>query len=243
MDRAILDEVLADVSRRDLDREWGLVLHSDRWHAGVIGIVASRVVEATGRPAMLIAVADGVGKGSGRSNGALDLHAALAECGDLLVKHGGHRAAAGLTIAPERIPAFAERFNAVARARQTADDLVPRLRTDLEIPLESADIRLERAFRHLEPFGVGNPGPVLVSRSVTVVGAPRRVGTDGVKFAIDRAGEPLEAIAWGLGARSSLVRAGATLDLAYKLDLNRFRGAEVLQAVVQDLRPAGASDG
>ena len=78
---------------------------------------------------------------------------------------------------------------------------------------------------------------------MTVVGAPRRVGTDGVKFAIDRAGEPLEAIAWGLGVRSSLVRAGATLDLAYKLDLNRFRGAEVLQAVVQDLRPAGASDG
>ena len=243
MDRAILDEVLADVSRRDLDQEWGLVLHSDRWHAGVIGIVASRVVEATGRPAMLIAVADGVGKGSGRSNGALDLHAALAECSDLLVKHGGHRAAAGLTIDASRIPAFAERFNAVARERQTADDLVPRLRTDLEVPLAAADARLERAFRHLEPFGIGNPGPVLVSRGVTVVGAPRRVGTDGVKFVVDRAGEPLEAIAWGLGPRAALVRAGATLDLAYKLDLNRYRGAETLQAAVQDLRPAGAVDG
>lgn len=243
MDRAILDEAMTELGRRDLDREWGLVLHSDRWHAGVIGIVASRVVEATGRPAMLIAVADGVGKGSGRSNGALDLHAALAACGDLLVKHGGHRAAAGLTIEPARIGAFAERFNDVARAQMTADDLVPRLRTDLTLPVEAVNARLERAFRHLEPFGVGNPGPVLVSRGVTVVGAPRRVGTDGVKFAVAGGQGPLEAIAWGLGPRAALVKAGATLDLAYKLDCNTFRGAEVLQAVVQDLRPAGAIDG
>ena len=241
MDRAILDDAVRRVERLDLEHTWGLVLHSDRWHPGVIGIVASRLVETTGRPAMLIAVADGVGKGSGRSIGAFDLHAALQACGDLLEKHGGHRAAAGLTIAPERIPAFAERFNAVARERLTADDLVPRLRTDLEVPLAEADDALERALRHLEPFGVGNPGPVFVSRGVRLAAAPRKVGTDGVKLAFELPGGAREAIAWGIGPRADGLTAGAVLDVAYKLDVNEYRGRQTLQAVVQDLRVAGAA--
>lgn len=243
MDRAILDEVARRVEQMDLDATWGLVLHSETWHPGVIGIVASRLVERTGRPAMLIAVTDGVGKGSGRSIGGFDLHAALQSCDDLLVKHGGHRAAAGLTITPDRIPAFAERFNAVARERLTADDLIPRLRTDLEMPLAEADEAFERALRHLEPFGVGNPGPVLVSRGVRLAAAPRRVGTDGVKLALALPGGSREAIAWGLAARAEGLRAGAVLDVAYKLDVNEYRGTQTLQAVVQDLRPAGDASG
>jgi single-stranded-DNA-specific exonuclease len=243
MDRAILDEAARRVDAMDLEATWGLVLHSDRWHPGVIGIVASRLVERTGRPAMLIAVSDGVGKGSGRSIGGFDLHAALQACGDLLVKHGGHRAAAGLTIAPAQIPAFAERFNAVARERLTADDLIPRLRTDLEIPLVEADEAFERALRHLEPFGVGNPGPVLVSRGVCLTAGPRRVGTDGVKLALELPGGAREAIAWGLGGRTDGLRAGATVDVAYKLDVNEYRGTQTLQAVVQDLRLAGEDGG
>jgi len=202
----------------------------------VIGIVASRVVERTARPAMMIAVQDGVGKGSGRSISAFDLHAALHECSDLLVKHGGHRAAAGLTIEPGRIAAFAERFNAVARARLTPDDLVPELRTDLALPLEAADESLERALRHLEPFGVGNPGPVFVARGVEVIATPRKVGTDGLKLQLRTAGGAMDGVGWGLAARAGELRAGARIDLAYKLDINEYQGARTLQAVVQDFR-------
>ncbi|MBM3908956.1 MAG: single-stranded-DNA-specific exonuclease RecJ, partial [Gemmatimonadetes bacterium] len=128
LDRRILDEAMRAAQHSNLDETWGLVLHGATWHPGVIGIVASRVVEQTGRPAVLIAVQDGVGKGSGRSIPAFDLHAALGDCRDLLIKHGGHRAAAGLTIEPSQLDAFATRFNEVARSRLTADDLVPELR-------------------------------------------------------------------------------------------------------------------
>ena len=240
LDRGYLDEAMRRIDRLDLDATWGLVLDSADWHPGVIGIVASRVVERTGRPAMMIAVQDGVGKGSGRSISAFDLHAALAACGDLLVKHGGHRAAAGLTIEAGRIPAFAERFNAVARERLTADDLVPRLRTDLELPLDEADEAFERALRHLEPFGVGNPGPVLVARGVRLAGAPRRIGTDGVKVALATARGPIDGVGWGLAARAADLRPGTAYDVAYKLDVNEYQGARTLQAVLQDFRPAGA---
>jgi single-stranded-DNA-specific exonuclease len=236
MDRAILDEAMRRIDAMDLESTWGIVLDSTQWHAGVIGIVASRVVERTARPAMMIAVQDGVGKGSGRSIAAFDLHHALLQCTDLLVKHGGHRAAAGLTIEPSRIPAFAERFNAVARASLTREDLVPRLRTDLELSLDEADESFERALRHLEPFGVGNPGPVMVARGVRLVGSPRKIGADGLKLGLETARGTLDGVGWGMAARAGELRAGARVDLAYRVDVNEYQGARTLQAVVQDFR-------
>lgn len=236
MDRQILDEAGARIDAMDLDATWGIVLDSADWHPGVIGIVASRVVERTHRPTMMIAVQDGLGKGSGRSIAAFDLHAALLSCGDLLVKYGGHKAAAGLTIDAARIPEFAERFNAVARERLTVDDLVPRLRTDLDLPLEEADEAFERALRHLEPFGVGNPGPVLVARGVRVGAPPRRIGTDGLKLSLETGRGAMDGVGWGLASRAAELRAGASVDIAYRLDVNEYRGTRTLQAVVQDFR-------
>jgi len=242
MDRRILEECGLRLDAMDLDATWGIVLDSTDWHPGVIGIVASRVVERTGRPAMMIAVQEGVGKGSGRSIGAFDLHAALLACGDLLVKYGGHRAAAGLTIEAARIPEFAARFNALARERLTADDLVPRLRTDLELSLDDADEAFERALRHLEPFGVGNPGPVLVARDVVVAAAPRRIGSDGLKVSLATARGPMDGVGWGLAPRAGELTAGTRVDIAYRLDVNEYRGARTLQAVLQDFRAPGAPD-
>ncbi len=236
MDRRMLEDVMRRVDALDLDATWGIVLSDASWHAGVIGIVASRVVEQTARPVFLIAVKDGVGKGSGRSIAAFDLHAALGECTDLLVKHGGHRAAAGLTVAPEQIAAFAERFNAVARARLTPDDLVRDLRVDLELPLGDATDDLEKLLRHLEPFGVGNPGPVFAIRGVRVASSPTKIGADGLKFTVDGADGPLEAVGWGLAPRVAEVRPGVTLDLACKLERNEFRGRSSLQLAVADFR-------
>ena len=238
MDRRILDEAMRRIDAMDLDATWGIVLDSTGWHPGVIGIVASRVVERTGRPAMMIAVQDGVGKGSGRSIAAFDLHDALERCDDLLVKHGGHRAAAGLTIDAARIPEFAARFNAVARDLLTPEDLVPRLRTDLELPLDDADEAFERALRHLEPFGVGNPGPVMIARGVRVTSGVRKIGTDGVKVALETSRGPLDSVGWGMAARAEELRSGARFDVAYRLDVNEYQGKRTLQAVLQDFRAA-----
>ncbi len=238
LDRVILDEALRLVARVDLDVTWGLVLHGEGWHPGVIGIVASRVVEQTGRPAMLIAVHDGIGKGSGRSIPAFDLHAALQSCDDLLLRHGGHKAAAGLTIEAGQLSAFAERFNAVARAQLTEADLVPVIKVDLALPLDEANAELEALLRHVEPCGIGNPGAVFSARGVEMVAGPHKIGTDGVKLMLRTARGTLEAVGWGLAHRAGeLVAArGKTMEIAFKLDRNEYKGTRTLQAVLVDFR-------
>lgn len=236
MDRRILDEVMRRVESLDLDSTYGIVLADAGWHPGVIGIVASRVVEQTARPVFLIAVQDGVGRGSGRSIPAFDLHAALGACGHLLSKHGGHRAAAGLTVEEGRIPEFAALFNDVARERLTPDDLVRELRIDLQLPVEQATEELERLLRHLEPFGIGNPGPLFEARGVRVTAGARRVGTDGVKAVVAAGTRRVEMIGWGLSDRAEELAEGAVLDLVYRLERNEYRGRSSLQFGLVDFR-------
>ena len=152
----------------DPERDAGFVLAGDGWHPGVVGIVASRVVERYGRPAFLIAFDGDVGKGSGRSISRFDLHAALHACGDLLERYGGHQMAAGLTIRRDRLDEFRERFGGIAREALGPDDLGPEQRVDLEIDLAEAtyesraDGAPPRALRsrQSEP-GIRRPGGAL----------------------------------------------------------------------------------
>jgi single-stranded-DNA-specific exonuclease len=236
MDKRILEEAMRRVERLDLDSTYGIVIADQTWHAGVIGIVASRVVEMTSRPTFLIAVQDGIGKGSGRSIPAFDLHSALAACGDLLIKHGGHKAAAGLTIEAGQIEAFTERFNQVALDRLKPHDLVKELRVDLELPLAEATDDLEKLLRHMEPFGIGNPGPLFVAKEVRIATNATKIGANGVKFSVETPQGTLETVGWGLSERSSELRAGATIDIAYKLERNEFRGKSTLQLGLVDFR-------
>jgi len=238
MDRGVQRRARELVDALDLDDTYGIVLADEAWHPGVIGIVASRIVEDTGRPTVLIALNDGEGKGSGRSIPRFDLHAGLGECRELLTRFGGHRAAAGITIARDRVPEFAERFNAVARMRLTADDLVPDLHVDLELPIECANEELETLLRHFEPFGVGNATPLLLSRGVRLVGPPRPVGQDGLRFRIATARGVVDAIAWGMAARVREFDAHTPLDLAYRLERDEYRGESRLQFKVCDVRPS-----
>nr|MCU0636801.1 single-stranded-DNA-specific exonuclease RecJ [Gemmatimonadaceae bacterium] len=185
MDRDVLAEATRIVEAGPADSRVGWVIAGERWHPGVIGIVASRIVELTGRPAVLLSRDGDEAKGSGRSIGAFDLHAGLTQCRDLFDRFGGHRAAAGLTMRTARIEAFAERFDAVARAALRDDDLVPELRCDAELPIHAADDTLEGLLRHFEPFGIGNPAPMLVSRAVRLSAPPGRAGADGLKLRLE----------------------------------------------------------
>ncbi|GLC27440.1 single-stranded-DNA-specific exonuclease RecJ [Roseisolibacter agri] len=241
LDRATLDEARRQVDRLDLDSTYGLVLAGEKWHPGVIGIVASRIVEETARPAVLVALEDGVGKGSGRSIARFDLHAALTECDadGLFQRFGGHRAAAGITIAADRIERFAQRFDEVARARLTPDDLVPELRVDLELPIEEVTEDLEAMLRHFEPHGMGNAAPVLVTRDVELGATPKRVGEDGVRLKLRCTdGRELEAIGWGLAARAEGLLPGMRVDAAFRLERDEFRGVSRLQARLADVVPS-----
>jgi single-stranded-DNA-specific exonuclease len=240
LDQQILAEAKAMLESRDIAEARGIVLHGEGWEPGVIGIVASRIVEWTHRPTFMIAVnSDGttrVGKGSGRSIPGFDLHAALTACGDLLEKFGGHRAAAGLTILPERIAEFAARFDAEARARLREEDLVPQLRPDIELPIHAADESLLNAIRHMEPFGIGNAGPVFISRGVRVRGGARKVAADGLKLAFETPTGPQEAVGWGMWSRAAEVERDGAIDVVYRLEMNEYRGTRTLQASLLDLR-------
>jgi single-stranded-DNA-specific exonuclease len=153
-----------------------------------------------------------------------------------LIRFGGHRAAAGVTIATPQVPAFAARFNDIARAALTPDDLVPELHIDLEVPLDQADNELETLLRHLEPCGVGNPSPWLMAHGVTVAAPPRVVGKDGLKLLLSANGRELTALGWGMAARARELEPGATIDIAYRLECDEWNGETRLQARLADFR-------
>ncbi len=237
IDRAVLDEARKRVQQLDLDETYGIVLAQEGWHPGVIGIVASRIVEEFGRPTILIGLDGEHGKGSGRSISRFDLHAGIARCRHLLERFGGHRSAAGVTIARDRVDEFARCFNESVRSVLGPDDLIPELRIDLEVTLADITPGFESLLRHLEPCGMGNPAPVLMTRGVRLAAPPRVVGQGGLKLRLESdSGEPLDAIGWSLGARIGEIDMTRPIDIAYRLERDEFQGISRVQAKLADFR-------
>jgi single-stranded-DNA-specific exonuclease len=245
-DRAVLAQAREMVAELDLDKTFGIVLAREGWHPGVIGIVASRLVEEFGRPVILIALEGGTGKGSGRGipggTPQFDLHKALGESSDLLIRYGGHKAAAGITIASENVDAFARRFNEVAMSMLDIEDFTPEVRIDLEVAIDRVDEKLEKMLRHFEPFGIGNPTPVLVARGVRLAAPPKLVGKDGIRLRLSTGTGELEAIGWGMASRIAEFDVSVPMDIAFRLESDEYRGYNRLQARISDVipRPAGA---
>ena len=237
LDRTTLDEAMRLVDAIDLDQTYGLVIAKQGWHAGVIGIVASRIVEQVSRPVVMVALEGEQGKGSGRSIHAFDLHAGLSECREHLVRFGGHRAAAGITVRTRLVPTLQERFNCVARQQLTADDLVPEQRIDLEVSADDLTDDLEKMLRYFEPHGLGNPTPTLALRGARIDSPPKRIGsTDGVRTAVSCDRGAITAIGWRLGDRARLLDPAQPVDLAFRLDRDDYRGADRLQINLIDVR-------
>ena len=236
LDREVLEQARDMVRALDLERTFGIVLASEGWHPGVIGIVASRLVEEFGRPTILIALEGDEGKGSGRSITPFDLHGGISKCRDLLLRFGGHRSAAGVTIARDRVDEFARRFNAVAVETLTPDDLRPELRADLEVELHEVTDHLEELLRHVEPCGIGNPSPVLIARDVKVVAAPKTVGKDGLRVTLHQHDTQLAALGWGMAWRAPELAAGNRIDVAFRIERDEWNGESRLQAKLADFR-------
>lgn len=237
LDRTTLDEAMRLVDAIDLDQTYGLVIAKQGWHAGVIGIVASRIVEQVSRPVVMVALEGELGKGSGRSIHAFDLHAGLSECREQLVRFGGHRAAAGITVRTEFVPTLQERFNCVARQQLTADDLVPEQRIDLEVSADDLTDDLEKMLQYFEPHGLGNPTPTLALRGARIDSPPKRIGTtDGVRTAVSCDRGAITAIGWRLGDRARLLDPAQPVDIAFRLDRDDYRGADRLQINLIDVR-------
>jgi single-stranded-DNA-specific exonuclease len=215
-------------------RRRGYVVAGEGWHEGVIGIVASRLVERYNRPVVLIAGTDESWKGSGRSVGAFDLHAGLAACAAHLERFGGHRAAAGLTIRSEQVEVFAAAFAAHADSVLSDDDLQPVTRVDAIVPGRTLTLELCAELGRLAPFGLGNPGVVLLVDGCEVVD-PATVG-DGkhLRFRVRQRGRDAgSAIAFGLGAQLDRFRREQRYDVAFRLQENRWNGVVSPQLVVR----------
>jgi single-stranded-DNA-specific exonuclease len=236
LDRGTLRDASRMIDSLDLDSTFGIVLGGEGWHPGVIGIVASRLVEEVCRPVVMVALDGETGKGSGRSISGFDLHGALTECADLLIRFGGHRAAAGVTVATKHMPEFQARFNEVARARLTPDDLVPEVKVDLDIALSEATPDLEALLRHFEPFGMGNATPVLAASGVRLAGQPRVLRNGHLKLRIAADGVELDAIGWGMGHIAQSLSTTAPIDVAFRLERDEWNGESRLQARLADVR-------
>jgi single-stranded-DNA-specific exonuclease len=231
----ILREALAQVAEwpEAKQRRRGYVLAGEDWHRGVIGIVASRLVERFHRPVVLIAGGDEEWTGSGRSIPVFDLHGALGACAGLLGRWGGHRAAAGLSISPENVEAFAEAFAARTGEELSEDDLAPVVRVDAVVRGTELTLDLCRELERLAPFGLGNPGVTLlaVGCEISELGA---VGEGKhLKLAVTADGARSGAIAFGQGSQLDRYRRPVRYDVAFKLAVNQWNGAVSPQLVIK----------
>ncbi len=233
IERRILEEAIQDAAARVRGGARGLVLARDGWHAGVVGIVASRIAERFHRPVVLVALSGDEGKGSGRSVEGFHLYDALAACSAQLVRFGGHRHAAGVTVARARLDAFREAFEAHARERLAEEDLVPRCRIDGWIAEGDVTDRAAEDLARLGPFGAGHPEPVFALRGAAT--RARTVGAEGahLKLALGR----LDAIGFGMGDR--VTACAGPLDAAFTIGFDEWDGARRLQLKLRDVRPAG----
>jgi single-stranded-DNA-specific exonuclease len=239
-DSRTLDEALELLAHSwDPERDYGVVLAREGWHPGVIGIVASRVVERIHRPVILIALDGEQGRGSARSVPGFHLHDAIGTLSDRLLRFGGHAQAAGLDIRTDRVDDLRRAFAEVARDRLGEADLRPRVRIDMELDPRDATLELADRGRWLGPHGIGNPRPVFMSRAVQVSDA-KEVGSGHLKLRVDAGGPRLDGIGFGLAERidpASLI--GARVDVAYQLTVNEWRGRRSPQMKLLDVRAPG----
>jgi single-stranded-DNA-specific exonuclease len=220
-----------------------LVVGGAGWHRGVIGIAASKLVDAYHKPAIVLSVDGDVAHGSCRSIPDFDMLAALEHCADLFVKFGGHRQAAGLTMEAGRVPEFRARVNAYADEVLEPDQLRPRLRIDGPLNLGSITHDLMRGIDALGPFGMSNPRPVFHASGVEVVDGPRTLKERHLKMTFSQEGRRFRAIAWRAAERADLLtRNRAGVNLAFSLEKNEFKGETYLELNVADFKCPGEGE-
>jgi single-stranded-DNA-specific exonuclease len=231
----ILREALAQVAEwpEGAQRRRGYVLAGEGWHRGVIGIVASRLVERFGRPVVLLAPGEDGWVGSGRSIPSFDLHGALAACSEHLTRWGGHRAAAGLSLAPESLDAFARAFAVHADAALDDDDLVPSLTVDAVVDGRDLTLDLCEELARLAPFGLGNPSVTLLAAGCELSELAAVGEGKHLRLAVTANGARSGGIAFGWGPRLDSLRRPVRHDVAFRLEANHWNGTVAPQLVVR----------
>ncbi len=223
----------------DLDKEMVIVLHSDDWHPGVIGIVASRLVEKFYRPSIMLTTIDGVAKGSARSIPGFNIYEALEETKDLLLQFGGHAAAAGLAIEIEKIPEFRKRLNEIISKKLSPEKVMPEIAVDAKLHLSEITPKFIRILEQFAPFGPQNMRPVFLAENVRVATQPRIVGTNHLvaSFAQNGSTKIFDAIGFNLGGFiEEIENNGNSVDIVFSIDKISRNGRTYPQLRIKDLR-------
>ena len=238
LQQSMVDEAIMKVNAEvDLEKEKAIVLWDDNWHEGVIGIVASKIKETYHRPAVIISLSNGTGKGSARSVKGFDLYENLAECRELLDGYGGHPMAAGLTLNRENLEDFRTQFSNLAYETLADDDLVNSLDIEGEMDLNLIDGRFMDFLEKLAPFGPGNMTPKFITRHVIPVGNPRLVGNgDHLKFRAKKGETSYDAIGFNMGNHYEKLITGKPIDIANVVEKNEWQGRTSIQLNIRDIK-------
>ncbi len=237
IDESTLEEALDQLRSGGPDLPPAIVLWSERWHPGVLGIVASRLMERFHRPTILVAADHEDGKGSGRSIPGFDLCQALQDCQGLLVGFGGHSYAAGLTIRAENLPAFRDALCRVVAERLGPDDYVPKLSIDGPLDLGACDEALVRFLDRLSPFGIGNSEPLFVAQDVELAQPPTVVSRNHLKLAVRQNGREIDCIGFGMGHLAGAIRGNSgRIAIAFVPTLNVWQNRSRLQLKLRDVQ-------
>lgn len=221
----------------DVEQNHAIVLHQNDWHPGVIGIVASRIVERYYRPTVLMTTIDGVAKGSARSISGFDIYQALKKCESSLIQFGGHKYAAGLTVELNKVDEFRQAFYRVANETLPKELLTPVLTIDADIDISELTPKFVRVLSQFAPFGPDNMRPIFSARNVELSGQPRIVGKNHLKFKVKKNSRTIDAVGFSLGdLLDRTVQGRSGLDLAFSLDENDFEGEMMPQLKVRDIK-------
>ncbi|RJP58707.1 MAG: single-stranded-DNA-specific exonuclease RecJ [Ignavibacteriales bacterium] len=243
--RRKIDEVTfshaVELVEKDVDfaHNYGIILHDDNWHPGVIGIVASRLVEKYYRPSVMLSTIDGVAKGSARSITGFNIYKALEASEDLLLQFGGHEAAAGLAIEIDKIPEFKKRFNDYLKEHLSQDEILPEIHIDTKISLSEITPKFVRILNQFSPFGPGNMRPVFLAENVKLVYPPRVVGTNHLLTCVKQNGNDkiFDTIGFNLGFYADMIDKDKDLvDIAFTIETVVKDGKSYPQLRIKDLK-------
>jgi single-stranded-DNA-specific exonuclease len=243
--RSALDQLATEEVLRDA---WSTVVFDKAWHKGVIGIVASRLIERHYRPTVVLTESNGKAVGSARSVKGFDVYEAISACSDLLEQFGGHMYAAGLTMSTAHVDQFRERFEAVVRATLLPDQRIPEEVVDLELRFHEITPELVKVLRYMAPYGPANMRPVFLTRGVVDAGMARLLKDEHMKLVLAPADDPerrFDAIAFKQANLWDLVRSGDPFSILYTIEENEWNGRTTVQLNIKDIKPGveGVLDG
>jgi single-stranded-DNA-specific exonuclease len=239
IDKSITQEALQmlEMDTASADKKT-TVVYSPSWHKGVVGIVASRLIEHWYRPTIVLTKSEGKITGSARSVEGFDLYAAIACCDDLLTNWGGHKYAAGVNMKEDKLGEFIARFEKSVAESITADQLIPKVNIDMELDISSIDAAMYSSLKKFEPFGPGNMAPIFSTKAVKAADGSRAIGADGSHLRIvaecGKSNKKITGVAFGMGAAAEDIMS-APINIAYSIEENNFRGNTSLQLMIKDI--------